>query len=346
MPVQYSGVIDEHRTVRNAVGLFDVSHMGEIAIRGPQAYSFLQFITSNDVSKLTPGKAQYSFLLNHAGGVVDDIIVYQLADEDFLLCVNAGNTPKVFTWLTDNLRLKADIENVSHEYAQIAIQGPKAVALLAAWAKTDMGEFSLEKFPSFSIRTGRDFGIPYQGVLIARTGYTGEDGFEIFSISHDGLGIWRELLTVGEQFGVKPAGLGARDTLRLEAALPLHGHELRDDLNALSSGLAWVVKFEKGDFLGREALDREKNLGLKSKLIGFEVCEQGIVREGTKLYSTTGEEIGFASSGTKTPTLNKAIGLGFVRTEFTKVGTEIRARVRERELTLRVIKLPFYRKSY
>lgn len=343
MPVQYSGLVDEHLTVRNHVGLFDVSHMGELMVTGPNALKALQYWTSNDVAKLVPGKAQYSLLLNPSGGVVDDIIVYQLAQDEYLLCVNAANTDKDFSWLQRNNIHHAELEDHSSKWAQIAVQGPKAAKLLSLLFPGRAVD--LASFPAFTVNQWQIGGKLNLPVLVARTGYTGEDGFEIFCPATAGASLWKELLLLGEPLGVKPAGLGARDTLRLEACFPLHGHELRDDLSALSSGLGWVIKFNKGDFLGREALFKQQNLGLKQKLVGLLVCEPGIIREGTKIFDLEEKVIGSVSSGTKPPTLNKAIGLGFVPVGFSEVGTKLRCEVRGRKLQVEVIKLPFYKRN-
>ena len=341
MPVQYSGLVDEHQAVRTKVGLFDVSHMGEVFVRGKNALQALQYLTSNDVAKLLPGRAQYSLLCNPNGGVVDDIIVYRLKEEEYLLCVNAANTDKDFSWILRNNIHHAELEDASKQFAQIAIQGPKAATLLSLLFPDQ--SFDLDSFPSFSIRScGFRSGAT---VLIARTGYTGEDGFEIFCQANVGAALWESLFQHGAALGVKPAGLGARDTLRLEACYPLHGHELGDTLSALSCGVGWVVKFDKGEFIGREALFKEKNLGVSRQLCGFEVVDPGIVREGAKLFTKEGREVGWISSGTKPPTVAKAVGLGFVPVELAKIGTELCAEVRGKKLRVAVVKTPFYKRE-
>lgn len=345
MPVQYAGVVVEHLNVRENAGLFDVSHMGEITVKGPNALKSLQYLTSNDLSKISPGKAQYSLLLNEQGGVVDDIIVYQLGVNDYFLCVNASNTDKDMAWITKNNIHGAEIENVSKTFAQVAVQGPNARQILAKLVGITSLEFSPENFPSFTLR---GFEINLAGklvpVIIATTGYTGEDGGEVFCPAESGADLWNQLMKIGEPFHLKPTGLGARDTLRLESSFPLHGHELRDDVSALESGFGWVIKLEKGDFIGREALLKEKQLGLKKKLVGLEVVDRGIIRDGNKLMDNSGKEIGWVSSGTKTPTLNIALGMGFVPVEFSKVGTELVADVRGKGLKVKVIPLPFYKR--
>lgn len=349
MPVQFSGVVDEHEVVRRAVGLFDVSHMGEVRVRGGKALEFLQRVTSNDVSRLSVGQAQYSLMLNERGGVVDDIIVYRLGAEDYLLCVNAGNTEKGFSWLVRQNEIGANLENVSSEYAQIAVQGPKAVSLMARLIGVREEEFSFEKFPAFCVRSMQVSGgtklKDSRPVLVARTGYTGEDGFEVFCTNEQGPEIWFGMLDVGKDLGAKPCGLGARDTLRLEACFPLHGHELSDDLSALSCGVGWVVKFQKGEFIGKEALLRDKEQGLPRKLCGFFVLDPGIVREGAKIFDGAGKEVGWASSGTKTPTVGRALGLCFVEATSAEDGTELFAEVRGKKLKIQLAKIPFYKRG-
>ena len=285
MPVLYSGVVDEHITVREAVALFDVSHMGELRVRGPEAFAFLQYITSNNIAKLYPGKAQYTLLLNESGGVVDDIIVYMFAENDYFPCVNAANTAKDFAWLKKHNTYGAELIDQSNEYAQIAVQGPKARGTLAQLLGSDAAAFSIESFPSFTFQ-GQSLNLQNSRVelLIASTGYTGEDGFEIFCAPEHAISLWDALLSAGSAFGIKPAGLGARDSLRLEACFPLHGHELADSIPALSANVAWAIKFSKGDFLGKEALLGLKEKGVSPKLVGFEVVDPGIAREGSELF--------------------------------------------------------------
>lgn len=344
MPVQYSGLVDEHLAVRSAAGLFDVSHMGEVTVKGPKALEFLQHVTSNDVAKLFPGKAQYSCMLNENGGIVDDIIVYMLAENDYLLCINAANTEKDFSWLTKNNSFGAELENVSSEFAQIAIQGPKAFSILEKALGAEVGEFSRENVKPFCVVT-KEFKLGGKSVplLLARTGYTGEDGFEVFCPSEQGPDLWDLLMETGQPEGLKPAGLGARDTLRLEACYPLHGHELADDISALESGLGWVIKFKKGEFIGKASLVAQKKEGLKRKLVGLEVKDRGIIRHGTALHLPGGAKIGEVTSGTKPPTVGKAIGLGLVPVENSEIGTSLEAEVRGRRMAVEVIATPFYK---
>ena len=345
MPVQYTGLIDEHNTVRSRAGLFDVSHMGEITVRGPKALAFLQRITSNDVSKLSPGKAHYSYIPNERGGVIDDIIVYQLAPESYLLCVNAGNTDKDWAWIQKQNSEGAEIANVSADYAQVALQGPVAYEILAKYLGESPGAFTLEEFPAFTVREYSLRSEPGKKIIVARTGYTGEDGFEIFCGSAFGSKLWDHLMTIGAPLGLKPCGLGARDTLRLEACFPLHGHELSDDITALESGLGWVTKFEKGAFVGSDILKKQKTDGLKRRLVGFELIDKGIVRADAPVCLPSGERIGAVSSGTMTPTLGKSVGLAFIDQAHSSIGTELRAEVRGKPLAIRIIKTPFYKRQ-
>lgn len=343
MPVRYKGLVEEHNCVRKRVGLFDVSHMGEILIKGENALRFLQMATTNDLSKVSMGQAQYALLCNQSGGVVDDIISYFVSDNEYLLCVNAANTQKDVEWLSLQLNSlgldSVSIEDVSSNYGQIAVQGPKARELVGE-IFSQYREISTLKPFSFICekpQTG-DFDL-----LIACTGYTGEDGFEIFCKTAATLEIWNQLLAVGEQFGVQPIGLGARDTLRLEVAYPLHGHELKDDLLALSSNVSWTIKFDKEFFIGKEALVQAKEKGVSQNLIGFEVIDRGIAREGARIFNQDDLEIGWVSSGTMTPTVGRAIGLAFVDTQKMSVSTEIFAEIRSKKLQIRKVKLPFYR---
>lgn len=337
MPVQYRGVGEEHQCVRNHVGLFDVSHMGEIFVSGARAFETVQWLLTNDASRLVPGKAQYSILANTAGGAVDDVILYQLREQEYLVCVNASNREKDFQWMLEQNRFGAEIRDVSDDFVQIAVQGPKAAALVK---KVTGVETETTLFPAFH---HRPMTTPTEGIL-ARTGYTGEDGFEIYCRADQGPALWQQLLSDGAEFGVQPIGLGARDTLRLEAALCLYGHELREEWDVLSAGLGWVVKFAKGEFLGREAL-----LALqepKRKLVGLELLDPGIAREETPVFSPTGEELGIVTSGTRTPTVGKSICLAYIPRERAVVGEEVVCEVRGKRLRARICALPFYRRGH
>jgi aminomethyltransferase len=351
MPVQYSGLIDEHQNTRINAGLFDVSHMGEIFVSGAEALEFLQFVTTNDVSKLTIGKAQYSFLLNETGGVIDDIIVYRLAEDRYLICVNASNVEKDFSWLKTKNTTSAVIENCSEDYAQIAIQGPKAQSILSELLKKSGSTEDLSCQKNFSIKeislsTNQN---SKTNLLVARTGYTGEDGFEVFLKQDFGVWLWESLLELGQNYGLKPVGLGARDTLRLEAALPLYGHELNAELSVLGVGYKWAIKPDKGNFVGRESIVKEWATGSQYKLFGVEVLDRGIIRDGAKIFidEELTKEVGWVTSGTFSPTLNRAIALAYLdQKNFFGTslgnGTEIFAELRGRALKVAITDLPFY----
>jgi aminomethyltransferase len=337
MPVQYTGVIPEHTTVRTNAGLFDVSHMGEIFVTGPEAEAAIDAMTCNDVAKLYDGKAHYSAIINHQGGVVDDIIVYRFNREKYLICVNASNSDKDFAWFQKHNRHNAEFKNLSSEYGQIAVQGPKAVDIMQALT----GSSELRALKYFHFCEMKLLGAP---VIVARTGYTGEDGYEIFSPWKVTADIWQALTESGAAFGVVPVGLGARDSLRLEACYPLHGHELGDEITAIESGIGWVVKPDKGEFIGRDVLKKQKEAGAPRALVGLFVDDAGIIRQGDKLFAEDGKAIGEVTSGTKTPTINRALGLALVETAYSKVDQKIFAEVRGRKLACHVTKKPFYSK--
>lgn len=342
MPVQYKGLTKEHECVRQEAGLFDVSHMGEVEVRGPQALPYLQRVTSNDVAKLVPGRAQYSLITNERGGVVDDIIVYMLAPERYLLCVNAANADKDFAWLTDKNDERAELLNRSSEFSQVALQGPQAMALFAKLTGTSVEQLEDSGFRFFSVLELSELpGVGTGEFIVARTGYTGEDGVEIFCPNESVVALWDALVA----FGAEPCGLGARDTLRLEACLPLHGHELGEDITALESGLGWVVKFNKGDFIGRDVLLTQKESGAPRCLLGFEVSGVGIARQGAPVLNASGKCIGEVTSGTKTPTVGKAIGLMLVDSSEVDEKSELSAEVRSKLLPLKIVKTPFYKRQ-
>lgn len=335
MPVQYpKGLIAEHQAVRSNVGMFDVSHMGEIFVSGPMALPLLQRITCNDVSKLSPGKAHYSAFLNSKGGVIDDIIIYQLSNDNYLICVNASNSDKDFEWINAQNREKAEVKNASSEFGQIAIQGPNSKVVLSKL----FGEKIISELKYFEITetTWNDVKI-----IIARTGYTGEDGAEVFIPWKDTSMLWNALL----ENGVEPCGLGARDTLRLEACYPLHGHELSESITAIESGLGWVVKVDKGEFIGREIVATQKASTPPKSLIGFFVEDPGIVREGAPIKDSSGNDVGVVTSGTKTPTINKALGMAIVNTNFKAPETTLFAEVRGKLIKIKTAKIPFYKTS-
>lgn len=345
MPVWYSNLIEEHRAVRTAAGLFDVSHMGEVFFEGPEALAALEYLTCNQVSSLKLGDAQYSMFLNEKGGVVDDIIIYRLEKEKFLVCVNASNTEKDYQWvLKNNRHAGVEITNRSSDFSQLALQGPKALEILSKIADFSDIDFSFEVFPSFTFKNlnTSHFG----NIILARTGYSGEDGVEIFCLNAYAESLWENILEQGVSYGLLPVGLGARDTLRLEACLPLHGHEMSDEIDPISAGFLWVVKLDKiEDFIGKNALVKIKSGSITKKLIAFEVQDKGIVREGASVFSHDGKEIGKVTSGTLTPTLGKAIGLALVDKEFVKIGLKLQAELRGRMLSLEIVKKPFYRRA-
>jgi len=333
MPVQYAGVIEEHRAVRTAAGLFDVSHMGEVRVKGAGAEGFLQRLTPNDVSKLVPGRAHYSGLLTERGTYVDDLLIYRLAADDFLVVVNASNAPRDFEWIASRADGEAEVTDESDRYALLALQGPKALEILTPLASRDVSGLKYYGFAEGTVD-----GAP---AIISRTGYTGEDGFELYVAPEDAPRLWRRLL----ESGASPAGLGARDTLRLEAAMALYGHEIDETTTPFEAGLAWVVKLDKGtDFLGRDALVAQKARGLERKLVGFEVQGRGIARQGHGVVSDGGR-IGDVTSGTWSPTFEKALGMAYVPVGLAAPGTPLALDVRGRSLPAVVVETPFYRRS-
>ena len=335
MPVQYSGILEEHRAVRERVGLFDVSHMGEFVVSGPDALASLQWLTPNDVSKLADGRIHYSAFLTERGTFVDDLLVYRRSADDYFLVVNAGNTPKDFAWLSEGVRGNVRAENQSDRWALIAVQGPKAAALLARVADPDPSDL-----PYYGFREGTVAGA---AALVSRTGYTGEDGFEVYCRPEDAEAIFRRLLEEGRGDGVLPCGLGARDTLRLEAKMALYGNDIDDTVTAFEADLGWIVKMGKGDFLGREALAAQKAAGVPRRLIGFEMTDRGIARHGYAVKTAAGP--GVVTSGTHSPTLGKPIGLALLPAAATAVGTEFEVDIRGRGAAARVVPTPFYKRK-
>jgi aminomethyltransferase len=337
MPVSYSGVLKEHHAVRQKVGLFDVSHMGEIFVEGPEALAFLQWVTCNDVNLLKAGQCQYTLLTRPEGGVVDDVILYRRGEKSFFFCVNASNIEKDYEWLLENgKKFEVDLKNRSDEYALLALQGPLAQEILQSFTSS-----SLSQLLSFHFVEAR---IDDHPVWISRTGYTGEDGFEIYSSPQDATSIWEKFLEKGKPLGLLPCGLGARDTLRLEMAYPLYGHELRDDITPLEAGLGWVVKLDKGDFLGRPVLLQQKEQGVQKKRVGFVMKDDGIAREGYPIFSQE-EQVGSVSSGTYSPSLDKNIGCGYVRNDLAKIGTLLAIEIRGKKKMAEVVTIPFYKKQ-
>lgn len=336
MPVQYSGVIAEHMAVREAAGLFDVSHMGEIEVSGPQAFAFLQYATINDVATLVDGQIQYTALCYPTGGVVDDLTLYRFAADNYLLCVNATNSDKDFTWLQQLLResdfSELNLINRSAEYAQLALQGPLAEKILAELTETDL---STIKYYCFA--EGQVAGV---STIISRTGYTGEDGFELYCPTAGGVTLWRQLMAVGEPLGLVPTGLGARDTLRLEKAYALYGHEITADILPLEARLAWITKLNKGEFVGSQALLAANESGLQRKLIGLKLTEPGVPRESYPVLCD-GREVGYVTSGTMSPCLKKGIALALVAAEVAEGGQELQIAIRKRQVATERVKLPF-----
>ncbi len=334
MPVRYSSDLDEHHTVRNGVGVFDVSHMGEFTLCGPKALDLIQKVSANDASVLYDGKVQYSYLPNATGGVVDDLLVYRRAKDDYLLVVNASNIEKDWDWIKSHNTEGVVMENISDQMCLLAVQGPKAVATLQK-----LTEENLAAMDYYTFKTGTMAGI--DDVIISATGYTGAGGFEIYVWNKDAETMWKAIFAAGAEFGIKPVGLGARDTLRLEKGYCLYGNDIDGTTSPLEAGLGWVTKFNK-NFINAEALKAQKEGGLTRKLVGFELTEKGIPRGHYDLCTPEGEKIGEVTSGTISPTLQKGIGLGYVPTAYAKPGTEITVKVREKLLGARVVKLPFF----
>ncbi len=340
LPVQYSGVSDEHLACRTAAGLFDVSHMGEVLVEGGDAERFLYHLVSNDVSKIAIGMAQYSVLCQPDGGIIDDLIVYRRAEEKYLVCVNASNTEKDFAWMKkihESERFACKLQNVSSDWSQIAIQGPKVEAIVQTLTRTKLSDIKGFRFIEDWIA-----GVP---TITARTGYTGEDGFEIYVPWDEAPKVWCALLEKGAPFGIKPCGLGARDTLRLEVKYPLYGQELTSTTNPLEAGLGWAVKLEKSDFVGRDALIKIKEAGLKRRLVGFEMKGAGIPRTGYKLFDSAGtREIGFVTSGTQSPLTKKAIGIGYVEAPSAGMGNTFQVEIRANRIPAEIVPTPFYKR--
>ncbi len=332
MPVQYTGILDEHQTVRTAAGLFDVSHMGEIEIRGPQAFDLVQWVSSNDASKLKIGQAHYSGLLYDHGGFVDDILVHKVAEDHYFLCVNASNQDADYAHIVSQNKFDAEVENAGAHYAQLAIQGPLGLATLQHLTSTDLAPIKYYHFVD-----GEVAGVPAR---IARTGYTGEDGFEIYIPSAESPAIWTKLV----ELGAKPAGLGARNTLRLEAAMALYGHEIDATISPLEAGLAWIVKLDKGDFNGRAKLAEQKAAGITRKLCGFEMTERGIGRDGYEI-SVDGVKAGWVTSGGPSPTTGKNIGLCYLPLAYANPGQAIQISIRNQPVGAVVVPTPFYKRA-
>jgi len=337
MPLQYSGILDEHRAVRSAAGLFDVSHMGEIEIRGVDATALTDYVTTNAVQKLQPGQAQYSGLLYEHGGFVDDVLVHKIAHDHYFLCVNASNQEKDFEHIATANKLQSSVELTSDRYTQFAIQGPRALASLQKLTPADLAAIRYYHFIDGSIA-----GVPAR---IARTGYTGEDGFEIYFAPEHSERVWSDILNAGQEFGIKPCGLGARNTLRLEAGMALYGHEIHSTITPFEAALGWIVKLDKGEFIGRSALVRQKEQGITRKLVGFEMTGRGIGRDDYEVF-LDGIPAGWVSSGGPSPTLNKNIGMCYLPSDRAKLGQRIQIVIRNQAVDAVTVAVPFYKRAY
>lgn len=335
MPVQYEGVNIEHDTVRNGVGVFDVSHMGEFLITGPNALDLIQRVTTNDASVLTIGKAQYSCLPNGKGGIVDDLIIYKIKDEQYLLVVNASNIEKDWNWISSHNTKNVEMRNLSDDYSLLAIQGPKAIEAMQSLTSVNLSEI---KYYHFEV--GPFAGVEH--VIISATGYTGSGGFEIYCKNAEVKQVWDKVFEAGKNFGIKPIGLAARDTLRLEMGFCLYGNDIDDTTSPLEAGLGWITKFTK-DFVDAEFLKNQKEAGVTRKLIGFELIDRGIPRHDYRIIDASGNVIGKVTSGTQGPSVKKAIGLGYVNTEFAAPDTEIYIEIRDKGVLAKVVKPPFYK---
>jgi len=334
MPVQYAGINEEHLTVRSGVGVFDVSHMGEFIIQGEKALDLLQRVTSNDVSVLVKGKIQYSYLPNDIGGIVDDLLVYMLEEDKYMLVVNASNIKKDWDWISSHNTVGAEMIDISNQTTLLAVQGPKAVDTLRKLTEIDLHAIKYYTFEKAKLNGIDD-------ILISATGYTGAGGFEVYFENQHAEKIWDAIFAAGEEFGIQPIGLAARDTLRLEMGYCLYGNDITDHSSPLAAGLGWVTKFTK-DFINSESLKKQKEDGVPSKLVGFEMLDRGIPRHDYQIVDAENNEIGTVTSGTMSPSLKNGIGMGYVKTEFSKAGTEIFILIRNKPVKAAIVKMPFY----
>ena len=335
MPIEYSGILDEHLTVCHAVGVFDVSHMGEFWVKGPHALEFIQQVTSNNAAVLVPGKVQYTCFPNETGGIVDDLLVYDYGQDKYMLVVNAANIEKDWNWCVSHNQVGAELENSSDHIGQLAIQGPKALATLQKLTPVNLSEI-----PYYAFQVGEFAGIPE--VIISNTGYTGAGGFELYFYPQDALKIWDAIFEAGAEFGIKPVGLGARDTLRLEMGFCLYGNDIDDTTSPIEAGLGWITRFSADrDFIDKPLLERQKQEGTSRSLVGFELTERGIPRHGYPLTDPEGREIGVVTSGTMSPVLKKGIGMGYVAAPYAAVGSQIAVTIRGKAIPARVVKRPF-----
>ena len=335
MPVSYSGLNDEHLTVRNAMGVFDVSHMGEFILKGENALDLIQRVTSNDASILTDGKIQYSCLPNDKGGIVDDLLVYRIDAKTYMLVVNASNIEKDWNWIQKYNTKNVEMHNISDQTSLLAIQGPKAI--LALQKLTDI---NLSDIPYYTFKKGKFNGV--ENVVISNTGYTGAGGFELYFENEVADKMWNDIFKAGAEYGIKPIGLGARDTLRLEMAFCLYGNDIDDNTSPIEAGLGWITKFTK-EFTNKAALLAQKEKGVAKKLVGFELIDRGIPRHDYEIIDAAGKIIGKVTSGTQSPSLNKAIGMGYVQTAFSKPDSEIFIKIRDKAIKAKVVKTPFYK---
>ncbi len=335
MPIEYTGITNEHLQVRNSVGVFDVSHMGEFWVKGPKALDFIQKVTSNDASILDVGKAQYSCFPNGKGGIVDDLLVYKYEDEKYMLVVNAANIEKDWNWCSSNNTMGAELENASDQISQLAIQGPDAIKVLQT-----LTDVNLANIPYYSFTTGKFAGI--ENVIISNTGYTGAGGFELYMYNEDAVCIWEELFKVGKEFNIAPIGLGARDTLRLEKGYCLYGNDIDDTTSPIEAGLGWITKFnDSKDFIDKELLLNQKSNGVDKRLKGFKMIDKGIPRHDYEILDQNDNIIGTVTSGTHSPILKYGIGMGYIKSEFSKIGSTVYIKVRNRKLKAEITKLPF-----
>ena len=337
LPVQFSSIKDEHEAVRTKAGLFDVSHMGEILVSGPNSLEFLQNLLTNDISKIKDGQAQYTAMCYPDGGTVDDLLTYRNAEDDYMLVVNASNIEKDFEWMQKHSIEGVTLENVSDQYGLLALQGPLAETVLQRLTETDLSEIKPFRFQ-------KDVSVAGHSVILSRTGYTGENGFEIYASPEAAIALWEEILKEGKEDGVIPVGLGARDTLRFEACLALYGQELSKDISPLEAGINFVVKLAKEDFIGKDALAAQKENGVPRKLVGIEMIDKGIPRTGYPVY-LDGEKIGEVTTGTQSPTLKKNIGLALVAAEHAEIGKEFEVEIRSKRLKAITVETPFYKRS-
>jgi aminomethyltransferase len=340
MPVQYTGLSHEHQSVRTKAGLFDVSHMGEVHVEGPDAEAFLNHLVTNNVSRLITGGAQYTVMCKESGGIVDDLLVYKRGENRYLLCINAGNIDSDYEWIKQQSQKFSNlkISNQSEAYCQIALQGPKSVAILSKLTTLPIADIKYYHFIE-----GDFLGA---ATIISRTGYTGEDGFELYAPANMATQIWDALLDAGKDFDLVPCGLGARDTLRLEAKFPLYGHELSLDINPLEAGLAWVVKLDKANFVGKEALLKIKEKGMHRALVGLKVLDKGIPRQGYELFTADGaKRIGIVTSGTMSPSLGYPVAIAYIDLPHNSIGTKVAAKVRDRLYNAEIVSTPFYKKA-